>query len=145
MGGVVKKIYKKKDDKEVEVDADVELKPCRPARFQICKVDAYISIKEFTIENGLEFKVGRGFYEFTKPEIISKKKEIVLQKKSTGEIFEGAAARHMLGLVDYDEKSKVSVTKFKDYLVFVQSTSYNRKLMGETSFLYEVNNDPRVE
>ena len=35
------------------------------------------SIKEFILENSLIFKTGRGFYEFTKPEIISHKKEVL--------------------------------------------------------------------
>ena len=144
-GGVVgvapvhKKIKPKDGGKEIELDEGLELKPCRPARFQICNVDKEIDIKKFAIENGLEFKAGRGFYEFTKSEVISKKKEIVLQKKDSGEIFEGKAARQMLGLIDYDEKAKVGVAKFKEYKVFIQSTSYNRKLMAGTSFLYEVN------
>lgn len=130
--------------REVDMDDGVELKPCRPARFQIINVDKDASIKPFAIENGLEFKAGRGFYEFNKPEVISKKKEIVLQKKDTGEFFEGAAARRMLGLVDYDEKARIPLTKFKDYRVFVQSTSYNRKLEGGTLFLYEVDMDPKA-
>ncbi len=129
-------------DEEVDIGA-VDLKPCRPARFQICNVDKDIPIKAFAVANGLEFKAGRGFYEWDKPEIISKKKEIVLQKKDTGEIFEGAAARHMLGLVDYNEKARMAPTKFKEYKVFIQSTSYNRKLEGGTSFLYEVDIDPK--
>lgn len=133
-----KKIKKKVDGKEIEIDDAGELKPCRPARFQIMKIDKDIDIKGFATSNGLEFKAGRGFYEFTKPEVISKKKEIVLQKKDTGDIFEGAKARQMLGLVDYDEKAKVGVAKFKEYRIFIQSTSYNRKLIGDTFFLYEV-------
>lgn len=138
-----KKIHKRADGGEVEVEDDAELKPCRPARFQICNVDKDGPIKQFAIENGLEFKVGRGFYEFSKPEVISKTKEVVLQKKDTGEIFEGAAARRLLGLVDYNEKARIAPTKFKEYRVFVQSTSYNRKLEGGTKFLYEVDLDPK--
>ena len=138
-GGPAKEKKARVVGKEVEVGEGEDLRPCPPARFQICKVDKEIDIKRFAIENGLEFKAGRGFYEFTKSEIISKKKEIVLQKIDTGEIFEGVAARKMLGLVDYDEKSKVPLSKVKDYKIFIQSTSYNRKLMKGTSFLYEVN------
>ena len=35
------------------------------------------TIKQFVLSNSLEFKCGRGFYEFTKPEIVSHKKEVV--------------------------------------------------------------------
>lgn len=138
-----KKIHKAGGGAERELDDGVELKPCRPARFQVCNVDKDVSIKPFAVENGLEFKAGRGFYEFTKPEVISKKKEIVLRKKDTGEFFEGAAARKLLGLEVYDEKARIAPAKFKDYKVFVQSTSYNRKLEGGTLFLYEVDLDPK--
>ena len=138
-----KKIHKRDGGEEVDLKGGADLKPCRPARFQICNVDKDGAIKQFAIENGLEFKVGRGFYEFTTPEVISKKKEVVLQKKDTGEIFEGAAARKMLGLDDYNEKGRIAPTKFKEYRVFVQSTSYNRKLEGGTMFLYEVDLDPK--
>jgi hypothetical protein len=37
-----------------------------------------MSIKDFVQMNSLVFKTGRGFYEFTKPEVISHKKEVVL-------------------------------------------------------------------
>ena len=79
-------------------------------------------IKQFVQEKGLTFKAGKGtrfahslhlppcsssltssllcpvlpragFYEFTKPEQVSAKKLIVLQKKTTGELFEGRSAR----------------------------------------------------
>ena len=41
------------------------------------------------MNNSLLFKAGRGFYEFTKPEIISHKKEVVLIEKETGDMFTG--------------------------------------------------------
>lgn len=131
-----KKIAKAKGAKGAK-GGDSELKPCRPSRFQICEVDKDVSIKEFAEENDLPFEAGRGFYEFTKPEIISKTKEVVLQRRDTGEIFEGAAARTLLGLEAYNEKARMAPAKFKDFRVFVQSTSYNRKLKAGTLFLYD--------
>ena len=96
-------------------------------------------IKTFVSSNGVSFSKGRGFYQLTKPEIISKKKEIILQNKTTGELFEGLAARRMLHLVDYDETKKYKCNDYpSEYLVFIQSTSVNRKLLADTKFLYEV-------
>ena len=43
------------------------------------------------------FRAGRGFYEFTKPEIISNKKEVVLVDKATGDMFTGQEAFDMIG------------------------------------------------
>ena len=65
------------------------LVPVNPSRFQVLYVPTKCSIKEFVLNNSLLFKAGRGFYEFTKPEIISHKKEVVLIEKETGDMFTG--------------------------------------------------------
>jgi hypothetical protein len=58
----------------------------------VLTVDDRISIKDFVQANTLVFKAGRGFYEFTKPEKISNKKEVVLVDKVTGDMFTGQQA-----------------------------------------------------
>jgi hypothetical protein len=55
----------------------------------VLHVESKCSIKDFVQRNSLLFKVGRGFYEFTKPETISHKKEVVLLDKTTGDMFTG--------------------------------------------------------
>lgn len=114
-----------------------KLEKCPPAKYQILHVDADTSIKEYVVKNGLEFKTGKGFYEFTKTETISPKKHVVLQHKATGELFDGAEARSIIGLTD--DSKRVKPTDNPDYRIFIQSTSYNRKLVGGTGFLYEAN------
>ena len=52
-----------------------------PARFQVLDVDERCDIKTYVQRNGLIFKTGRGFYEFTKAEKVSDKKEVVLVDK----------------------------------------------------------------
>lgn len=111
------------------------LRGCSPAKYQVLNVDEDCSIREFVERRGLRFKVGKGFYEFTKPETISSKKEVVLMKKDSGELFEGEVARKIAGLSDESKKYKPS--DIREYRVFIQSTSYNRKLIGGTGFLYE--------
>ncbi len=118
-------------------EADFQKKPCAPSRFQVLDVSNDIDIKQFASDNGLTFSVGKGFYEFNKPELIQKGKEIILQEKSTGNFFEGLYARKLLNLIDYDEKKRVKPSDFAEYNIFVQSTSANRKLMGGTKFLYD--------
>jgi len=44
------------------------LTPVNPSRFQVLDVDERGDIRSFVQRNGLLFKPGRGFYEFTKPE-----------------------------------------------------------------------------
>lgn len=114
-----------------------DLKPCPPSKYQILDVDKQMSIKAFVQENGLQFKTGRGFYQFTKPEQISAKKQIVLQKKTTGELFEGNSARRIAGITSANATHKVAPSDIPDYYAFVQSTSYNRNLVAGSLFLYE--------
>ena len=67
---------------------------------------ASVSIKDFVAtQPGLTFKAGRGYYEFTKPEAISKKKHIVLMADD-GTLYEGDTARSIANIGD-DEKKKV--------------------------------------
>ncbi len=114
----------------------VNLKACRPGRFQVLDVDHDVSIREFVNDNGLYFQTGRGFYEFMKTETIQGYKEIILEDRTTGDLFEGSYARELLGLGS--TTARIRPTDLTKYRVFVQSTSYNRKLIGGTKFLYEV-------
>lgn len=106
-------------------------------RFQILDVDRNVAIRDFVGENGLIFQTGKGFYEFTKPELIQEGKKVVLRDKATGDMYSGDKARELIGL-RVGERAKVKPVYFDQYDVFVQSTSYNRKLVGGTRFLYEV-------
>ena len=129
-----RRVRSKASKTEAVVD-ESKLSGCPPAKYQILQVDEDCSIKSFVESRGLKFKVGKGFYEFTKIETIGSNKEVVLMKKATGELFEGETARAMIGLCSESKKYKPS--DMKDYRVFIQSTSYNRKLVGGTGFLYE--------
>jgi hypothetical protein len=114
-----------------------DLRAVSPGRFQVLDVEQDISIKAFVLENGLAFKVGRGFYEFTKTETIQGHKEIILMERVTGDLFEGESAREILGL-PVGATVRIKPNNLEKYVVFVQSTSANRKLIGKTRFLYEV-------
>jgi len=48
----------------------VALVPVSPSRFQVLEVDADTPIRAFAESNGLLFRPGRGFYQFTKAETI---------------------------------------------------------------------------
>jgi hypothetical protein len=114
-----------------------DLIPVDPGRFQILDVDFNTDIKGFVLNNGLPFKIGRGFYQFTKTETIQARKEIVLRHKQTGDMFSGDQARIAIGAPLGDE-IRLRPTHLNEYDVYVQSTSVNRKLIGGTKFLYEV-------
>ena len=117
---------------------DHGLTPVAPSRFQVLEVGAEkVSIKQFATDNGLTFKVGRGFYEFTKPEVITDKKEVVLMSRRTGDMFTGDEASRRIG-VGSSGSSRLKPADLEQWRVFVQSTSANRVLMPNTGFLYEV-------
>lgn len=120
------------------LDKESELRPSPPSRFQVFTVDEDMGIKDFCIKMGITFKVGRGFYEFTKPEIIQKKKEIILMDKVTKELYEGDVAREIAGIGPNEDNAKIKPGKLEKYRMFIQSTSANRKLIGGNGFLYEV-------
>jgi hypothetical protein len=108
-----------------------------PGRFQVLMVDHDMDIKSFCNDQGVTFKRGRGFYEFMKAETIQDHKEIVLMDRHSGDLYSGKAARDMLRLPEHGSV-KIKPADLKQYRIFVQSTSNNRKLIGGYSFLYEV-------
>lgn len=120
------------------LEREGELVPSPPSRFQVFNVDEDSGIKDFCNKMGIAFKVGRGFYEFTKPEVVQKNKEIVLMDKTTKELYEGDVARIIAGISTNEEKAKIKPGKLEKYRMFVQSTSANRKLIKGQGFLYEV-------
>ena len=125
------------DSKVAHVAPPVGIHPCAPSKYQVLDVPMDCSIKQFVASQpGLTFKAGRGFYEFTKPEAIGKKKEIVLMA-ADGTLYEGEHARSIARISDESEKKKIHPAALVGYTAFVQSTSYNRKLIGGTRFLYQ--------
>lgn len=116
------------------VVTDTDLYTVPAGRFQVCPVgDTKIAIKAFVLEQRLPFKVGRGFYEMTKKEKVSDKKEIVLRAKN-GDFFSGDHAKELAKEVIAHGDPDL----LEDYKVFIQSTSANRVLMPNTLFLYEM-------
>ncbi|XP_020893701.1 uncharacterized protein LOC110232824 [Exaiptasia diaphana] len=124
---------------EAASEGHADFIPVDPSRFQILDVEERCDIKSFVQNHSLIFKTGKGFYEFTKPEKISHKKEVVIVLKSTGDMYTGQEVCDMIG-VKGDGKIKVP-SDFEKWRIFVQSTSYNRVLMPGTGFLYEVDTD----
>ena len=126
-------------EKSTYVDtSSCDLVPVSSSRFQILDVDDRVDIKTFVQLNSLVFKAGRGFYEFTKPEKISDKKEVVLVDKVSGDMYTGPEACRMIGA---GAAGRIKPNALEKWRVFVQSTSYNRVLMPNTGFLYEVDPD----
>jgi hypothetical protein len=110
-----------------------------PGRFQVLDVDRDTRINDFVKAQGLTFKTGRGFYQFTKRVLVQSYKEVVLRNKRTGDMFSGDEARRIAG-IPIGTTANVSpvAPELRNYDCFIQSTSATRKLLGGTQFLYEV-------
>lgn len=112
------------------------------SRFQVLEVGpSKRVIKEFVEDNGATFRKGRGFYQFVLTEDIQEKKEVIFVDKTTGEVHSDTRwCREQLG-VPLGTRGRVNpreVDCTKKYNIFIQSTSYNRKLDPNTQFLYEL-------
>ncbi len=112
------------------------------SRFQVLEVgDKPQVIKDFVEKNGATFKKGRGFYQFILTETIQENKEVLFVDKKTGETKADTVwCRKQLG-VPLGTRGRVNPKTLdcsKQYDMFIQSTSYNRKLDPNTKFLYEL-------
>jgi len=136
---------------DLEAYGDVSLEPVPPGRFQILEVEKDTDIQKMVVANVGEgsFQKGSGYYEFGrggpkgkgKSVKVQSYKNVVLVDKTSGDLWTGDAARKLIGLPK-DKDYTLSPSKAGDFLdqyfVFIQSTSYNRKLLANTLFLYEV-------
>lgn len=136
MDAVIGTMLKRTTSKSFTTSSD-ELGAVPPGRFQVMDVDVDVAIKKFVTDNGIEFKKGRGFYEFTKRVMVQSYKEIILMDRETGDLFSGEKAREIAG-IPIGVNANVSPEHLGKYIVFIQSTSVNRVLKARTKFLYEV-------
>ncbi len=86
--------------------------------------------------NGSPLLKGAAFYQLVKTEKeVQDHKLLVVRDKSTNAIYEGAAARQMLGLPRYGT-IKLAPDNLGNFDLFIQSTSVNRKVDKGTQVLY---------
>lgn len=114
-----------------------KLTPLKPSDYILTPVPRDATIKDFTEACGYKYVVGHGFYQLMKTETIQPQKEIAIVERGGGEnVYIGPDARQILGLSNVAVRVKPAYNP--DYVVFVQSTSINRKLIAGTRFLYRV-------
>jgi hypothetical protein len=122
-----------------KADLKASLVPMTPGSYWFEDVDADIRIDDFVSgKTGKPYVPGKAFYQMTKRERIQHYKQVAVaipdhKTKEVG-VYVGAGARKMLGLPDNSEV-RVSPGHWKDYRVFIVSTSMNRKLIGGTRLL----------
>jgi hypothetical protein len=82
---------------------------------------------------GQRYQKGSAFYQLTKAETIQASKDVFVRDRATRVLFSGRQARTLLGLPDYDVR--VAPADHPNYDIFIQSTSYNRKLVPGTELI----------
>lgn len=76
---------------------------------------------------------GCAYYQLTKKETVQSNKNICIRENSTGKVYTGDTVRDVLGLPDHE--IRVEPAQHKQFSFFVQSTSVNRKLVGNTDVI----------
>jgi hypothetical protein len=110
------------------------LTPLRQGTYDILPVHHDAAIRDYVYSRGLDYVIGKGFYQLTKAENIQAQKQIAIREKATGQVYWGDAARDLLGL-PRNMQVRVKPDLNPEYDVFVQSTSVNRKLVANTDLL----------
>lgn len=108
-------------------------------KFHRYEVKSATNIKDFVEDQGRTYIAGNAFYELTKPEDIQGYKNMLVFEKKTGSIYSGTEAKAALGL-PLNSNIRVRPLDHSDkYSIFVESKSYNRKLVPGTVVLYKNN------
>jgi hypothetical protein len=98
--------------------------------------DNGIEIRDFILKHRMEYLKGSAFYQLTKTEArVQHTKLILVRDRNTGKIYAGKEARQMIGLPT-DRNARLHPGDHKNYDLFIQSESVNRKLVGGTGVVY---------
>ena len=98
--------------------------------------DNGIEIRDFVLRHRMEYLKGAAFYQLTKTESrVAHTKQVLVRDRATGKIFAGAEARKMIGLPT-DRNARLHPGDHKNFDLFIQSESVNRKLVGGTGVVY---------
>lgn len=119
-------------------EVKANLTKMKSSDFIITPVRKNADIKRF-VEGVVQvpFRVGIGFYQLMKPEMIQYYKKVCVRDRKTKAVYGGAQARQVLGLPDAN--AKITPVMPGSFDVFVQSTSANRSLIAGTEFLVDQN------
>lgn len=111
----------------------------RVDRFKRVKVTKQTNVKDLIESKGMVFELGRLFYQLQKPETVQHHKEIILQRRDDAtKMYGGAQVRDKLG-IPHGADGKVVPGNLGEWVVWIQSTSPNRKLLAGMEVLYDTN------
>ncbi len=100
--------------------------------------DPRIEIRDFCEKRLGSFQQGDAFYELTKPEDVQAHKDVVVENIYSGKRYGGAEARTLIGLPSSASGIEVRLKPgdHGSFKIYIQSTSWNRKLPVGTTLLY---------
>lgn len=130
-----KSLFAFKDITKKDVVSNLESIPARDYNTLLVRqADDGKAIKDFVEKvTGEAYRVGSAYYQLTKPEKIQPGKVLAVVEHSTGKMYSGVNARKLLGLPSYEVKA--APADHPKFDIFVQSTSTNRKLVGDTQLI----------
>lgn len=95
-----------------------------------------IQIRDFILKRRSQYLKGAAFYQLTKSENrITETKLVVVRDRANGKIYGGQQARTMVGLPRFGN-ARLHPGDHKNYDIFIQSESVNRKLVKGTGVVY---------
>lgn len=109
------------------------LEQLKPSQYNIYDVRRDSDIKTFVEKLEKQYIKGSAYYELTKAETIQHHKQVVIQNRKNGKVYNGDGARQLLKLPAFEVR--VSPGDHGDWRIFVQSTSVNRKLVPGTQLV----------
>jgi hypothetical protein len=116
----------------VDISNEVDIYKVKPA-------ESGMQIRDFVEQRTRKaFVKGSAFYQLSKTETVQEYKQLAIRDKVKGTVYSGFAARDMLGLPQYGEV-KLAPGSHGQYDIFIQSTSFNRKLVENTNVLVWTN------
>jgi hypothetical protein len=108
----------------------------------VWRIEKEMVIKDAVESRGYEFREGCGYYELSKGERLRAGRAILLQSRNGGikaPVYAGEGLRQLLGIPDGEHL--IGEGALGDWRVYVQSTSFNRKLVRGTLFVYRTDGD----
>lgn len=123
------------DASQVNVSALVDISS-KVSLYVVPDANSSIEIRDFVLTKRMQYLKGAAFYQLTKTEArVQPTKLIVVRDRTTGKIYSGSDARKMIGLPD-NQNARLHPGDHKNFDIFIQSTSVNRKLVGGTGVVY---------
>jgi hypothetical protein len=123
-------LFRLRDFSAAEVTA--QLPPLTRGSYTFHNVPADERIDHFVARvTGRPYQAGTAYYQFMKTETVQGQKQLAVE--IGGDVYTGQAARSILGLPGHHVRVKPD--QKPGCTIFVQSTSFNRKLIGGTRLL----------